>query len=129
MREEDPNVNMMLRSGETMGEDKGKQPEEDTWVHKAPAKEPKFDLEHVKETFMKDKKSSTKVSTSGSKDQPDLEMDPLMLTTFLETFMKLLNDKKVVKGLQEMINRCAVSGEPCVVRKLGKHDLHTEREM
>lgn len=29
-REEDPNVNMILRSGATMGEDKGKQPKEDT---------------------------------------------------------------------------------------------------
>ena len=39
-REEEPNVNMMLRSGATIGEDKGKQPEGDTWVRKAPAKEP-----------------------------------------------------------------------------------------
>jgi len=42
LREEDPNVNMMLIRNETIGKDKGKQPKEDTWVHKAPAKEPEF---------------------------------------------------------------------------------------
>ena len=55
--EEDSNVNMVLRSGATIGEDKGKQPKEDTWVHKAPTKEPNFDLECAKETFMESKKS------------------------------------------------------------------------
>ena len=38
--EEDPNVNMMLRSGTTTGDDKGKQSEESAWVCKAPTKEP-----------------------------------------------------------------------------------------
>ena len=39
--EEDPNVNIMLGSGiATTGDDKGKQPEESAWVHKAPTKEP-----------------------------------------------------------------------------------------
>ena len=83
--EEDPNVNIVLRSGATIGEDNGKQPEEDTWVHKAPTKEPEFDLEHTKEMFMEAKKSFTEASTSGSKDQPEPGMDPSMLTTFLET--------------------------------------------
>jgi len=69
-REEDPNVNMMLRSGVTTREDTGKQPEEDTWVRKVPAKEPKFDLERTKETFMEAKKSFVEASTSSSKDQP-----------------------------------------------------------
>lgn len=31
-REEDPNVNMMLRSGATTEEDKGKQLKEDAWL-------------------------------------------------------------------------------------------------
>ena len=70
-REEDSNVKMMLRSGMTTGEDKGKQPEESAWVCKAPTKEPKFDLECMKETFMEAKKSFTKASTSRSKDQPE----------------------------------------------------------
>jgi len=58
-RVEDPNVNMMLRSGATMGEGKGKRPKEDAWVGKAPAKQPKFDLERAKETFMEAKKNFT----------------------------------------------------------------------
>jgi len=127
--EEDPNVNMMLRSGATIGEDKGKQPEEDTWVHEAPTKEPEFDLECTKDTFIEAKKNFAKASTSGSKDQPEPGMDPSMLTTFLETCMKLLRDNKAVKGLQELITRCAGSREPHVVQKLGKHPLRTEREM
>lgn len=108
-RKEDPNVNMVLKSSMTIGEDKGKQPEEDTWVRKAPIKEPEFDLEHEKETFMEAKKSFTEASTSGSKDQPEPGMDPYMLTTFLETCMKLLHDNKAVKGLQELIIRCVES--------------------
>jgi len=87
LREEDPNLNMMLRSGATTGEDKGNQPKESTWVRKAPVKEPEFDLEHTKETFMEAKKSFAEASTSG---RPKPGMDPLMLTTFLETCMKLL---------------------------------------
>ena len=119
----------MLRSGVTTREDKGKQLEEDTWVRKAPTKEPEFDLEHAKETFMEAKKIFAEASTSGSKDQPEPGMDPSMLTTFLETCMKLLRDNKAVKGLQELITRCTWSGEPHVVRKLGKHKLCTGREM
>jgi len=108
-------VNMVLKSGATMGEDKGKKPEEDTWVRKAPTKKLEFDLECTKETFMKAKKSFAEASTLGSKDQTEPEMDPSMLTTFLETCMKLLRDNKAVKGLQELITRCARSGESHMV--------------
>ena len=128
-REEDPNVNIVFRRGITTSDDKGKQSEESVWVRKAPTKEPKFDLERTKETFMEAKKSFTKDSTSSSKDQLELGMDPSMFTTFLETRMKLLCDRKVVKRLQELITRCSRSGEPCVVRKLGKHALRTGRIM
>lgn len=93
-----------------MGDDKGKQPKESAWVCKSPTKEPEFDLECVKETSMKAKKSFMKASTSGSKDQLELGMDPSMLTTFLEICMKLLHDSKVFKGLQELITRCAGLG-------------------
>ncbi len=55
---------------------------------------------------MEAKKSFTKASTSGSKDQLEPGMDPSMLTTFLETCMKQLRDSKAVKGLQELITRC-----------------------
>jgi len=96
--EEDPNVNMVLKSGATIGEDNGKKPEEDTWVRKAPTKEPEFELERA-ETFMEAKKIFAEASTSSSKDQPEPRMDHSMLTTFLETFMKLLHDHKAVNGL------------------------------
>ena len=53
LHKEDPNMNMVHRSGATIEEDKGKQPEEDMWVRKAPIKELEFDLQRVKETFWK----------------------------------------------------------------------------
>lgn len=78
---------------------------------------------------MEARKSFTEVSTSGSKDQPKLEMDPSMLNTFLETCIKLLCDNKVVRGLQELITRCTGSSELRVVRKLGRHVLRIGWEM
>lgn len=116
-RKEDLNVNIVLRSGTAMGDDKGKQPEDSTWVDKAQAKEVGFDLQCTWETFMEAKKGFAEASTSGRKDKPESEMDPSMLTTFLETCMKLLHDSKAMKGLQELINICTgtVLGEPCVV--------------
>ena len=78
---------------------------------------------------MEAKKIFTEASTSGSKDQLEPRMDPSMLTTFLKTCMKMLHDSKVVKGLQELITRCVGSGETHVVQKLGKHALHTGREI
>jgi len=97
--EEDPNVNIMLQSGITTGDDKGKHPKESTWVRKALMKEPEFDLELAKETFMEAKKSFGESSSSGSKDRLELEMDPSMLTTFIETCMKLPRDSKAINGL------------------------------
>ena len=82
-REEDLNLNIVLRSGIEMGDDKGKQPEDSRWVRKAPVKEAEFDLEHVRETFMEAKKSFAEGSTSGSRDKLVQEIDPSMLTTFL----------------------------------------------
>jgi len=113
----------VLRSGITRGDDKGKQPKDNTWVRKAPTKETEFNFEHARETFREVKKSLAEASTSGSKDKPNQEMDPSMLTTFLETCMKLLRDSKVVKVLQELINRCTgnTPADPCVVQKIDKH--------
>lgn len=127
-RKEDLNVNIMLQSGITTRDDKGKQPEESAWVCKVPMKEPKFDLESTKETFM-ETKSFMEASTSGSKDKLGPEIDLSLLTTFLETCMKLLHDSKVVKGLQELITWCARSGEPHVVWKLENYTSRTRREM
>lgn len=114
-------------------EDKGMKPEERKWVCKAPKKKVRFNLEHAKETFMEANKSLTEASTSGNQGQLSEEMDPYMLTTFLEICMKLLCDNKAVKGLQEVINKCvgkenALEGH-CVVRKIGKHKVRTGSEM
>lgn len=80
---------------------------------------------------MEAKKSFTDASTSGRKDRLELEIDPYMIITFLETCMKLLCDSKAIKGLQELINRCTgtMPREPRVFRKIGKHKTRMEREM
>ena len=115
------------------GEDKGKKLAEGEWVCKAPKKETGFDLERVKETFMEAKKRFIEASTLGNQEKVIEEMDPSMITTFLETCMKLLRDSKAMKGLQELINRCSskerATGELHVVRKLGKHKARAGREM
>jgi len=72
---------------------------------------------------MEDKNSFTEASTSGSKDKLEPNMDPPMLTTFLERYMKLLCDSKAMKVLQELITRCVGLGEPHVFWKLGKHTM------
>lgn len=128
---EDPNIHIVLHSAITMGDNKGKHSEDSTWVKKTPVKEVEFDLEHACEAFMEAKMSFVEASTSESKDKPEPEMDPSMLTTFLETCMKLLCDNKAMKGLQELINRCAgtVPGELLVVQKIGKHKTRTRRKM
>jgi len=96
--EEDPNVNIVLRSRIMKVDDNEKQPEDSTSVDEAPTKEAEFDLECARETFMEAKKSFVDASTSRSKDRPKLEMDPSMLTKFLETCMKLLllSDKRCI---------------------------------
>ena len=55
-------------------------------------------MERAKETFMEAGKSFADASTLGSKDILEIKMDPSMLTTFLKTCMKLLRDRKVIKG-------------------------------
>jgi len=52
---------------------------------------------------MEVKKSFAEPSTSGSQEKLAGEMDSSMITTFLETCMKLLHDSKVVKGMQKLI--------------------------
>lgn len=61
--EEDPKVNIMLRSGTTMRENEGKQLAEVEWVRKESEKETGFYLECPKETIMEEKKSFTEAST------------------------------------------------------------------
>jgi len=80
---------------------------------------------------MEAKKSFAQASTLGSKDKPELEMDPSVLTTFLETYMKLLCNSKAMKGLQKLINRCVGTalGEPHVVCKIKKNNTRTGCEI
>jgi len=80
---EDPNVNIVLRSENAIGDDNGKQPKESTWVRKSLTKEAKFDLKCAHKTFMEAKKSFVETYTSGSKDKLDQEVDPSMLKNFL----------------------------------------------
>lgn len=77
----------------------------------------------------KAKKIFTNASTLGSKDPLRPEMDPSMITTFMETCMKLLCNSKSMKGLQELITNFVGLEEPCVVWKLRKHTLRIGREM
>jgi len=65
-REEDPKVDIVLWSGISTIEDKGKHPKESERVRKAPENEVEFDLKHTQETFMEAKKSFIEASTSGS---------------------------------------------------------------
>ena len=101
---------MVLRSGANEEEDKNKQPGDDVWVCKTPIKVPKLDSGCMKEIDMEAAKSFAEVSTLGSKKQSELGVDPSMVTTFLETGMKLLLDNEVVQGLQELITRCVELG-------------------
>ena len=47
--------------------------------------------------------------------------------------MKLLHNSKVIKGLQELINRCPrkenIIDGPCIVRNIGRHKTRTWHQM
>ena len=100
-RDKDPKVNMVLRSGTTIGEDKGNLSKKDTGVGK--------------ETYLEARESSAEVFTPGSRDQHEQDRDPSMLTTFLETCIKLIRNNRAVRGFQELINSCMGMREPSVV--------------
>lgn len=68
-REEDQSMNIVLRSGIMTNDDKGKQPEEDGWVYKAPEKGLGLDLARAKEKFMVAKKIFAEASTWGIQDK------------------------------------------------------------
>jgi len=79
---------------------------------------------------MEAKKRFSKASTSGSQNQAletgtPIEVDPSMLTIFLETCMKLLRNRRAMKGLQEITKKCtgkenSPNGHR-IVKKNGKH--------
>lgn len=94
-------------------------------------RELEFDLERAKETFMEAKRSFTDAPTSRRNGRLELEMDPSMLTMFLEACIKLIRDSNFVKDLQEVITICAGTtlGEPRVVWKIKKHTMQIGKEM
>lgn len=98
-RTEGPNINMMLRSDLATKEDKGKNLEKDMWVCKAPRKATRIWFGAGKGNFLEAKKNFAKALTSSSEEQPDLKQDNALVTTFLETYMKLLWDANMVNGL------------------------------
>lgn len=109
---EDHIINIVARSGMAIGEDKGKWPETDGWVHKASKKDLDFDLNRAKEAFMEAKKKFAMASTSGSQEEmpkssTTQEVDTSVLDTFLKNCMKLLRDKKELEGMQDLIDKCA----------------------
>jgi len=79
---------------------------------------------------MEAKKSFAEASTLGSQDKMQeismlVEVDPSILTMFLETCMELLRNSKAMEGLQEIINKCAckekIHDKHCVVRMIVKY--------
>ena len=72
-RDNEPKVNMVLRSSASIGEVDGV-------------------------TNMEARESFTSVSTQDSRDQLELDRDSSMLTTFLETCIKLLHDNREIRG-------------------------------
>lgn len=109
-REEDQCINIILRSGMATDTDKGKQPEEDGWMHKDVEKEVDFDLNRAKETFMEAKKNFVEDCTSTNHEKIPItsatqEVYPSILATFLKSCMKILRNQKVVEGLQELIDK------------------------
>jgi len=82
---------------------------------------------------MEVKKSFVKASTSRSQDKLPTAVDPSIITTFLETCMKLLHNSKAMKGLQELINkRVCNKNAPeghYAIRKIVKHKTRTGHEM
>ena len=130
-REEDPSINMVLRSNATTGGYVRKQLGDNGKGCDAPTRELDLEIEQVRGTSKEAQKSFTEVSALGNRDPIESGMDPFVLTTFLETCMKLLRDKKAMNGLQEPINKCAGNtlGEFHVVQNIGKHKTRIGREM
>jgi len=127
--EEDPSINMVLRSGANIGGNPQKEHVEGRKRCDTPIKEHDSEPEWGKKMSREAQWSFVEASTLGRMDQTKPRLDPSMITTFLETCMKLLRDNKAIQGLQELITRCVRSSEPQVVQKIGRHALHIGREM
>jgi len=120
-REEDPSINMVLRSGATVGGNEGGK-RCDTPMH-----EHDTELEQGKMESKETQQSFVKVSTRGRRNRMESVVDSSMITTFLETYMKWLRNCNIVQGLQELITRCTGSSELQVIQKIGRHVMCTKR--
>lgn len=87
---------------------------------------------------MEAKKRFAEASTSGSQGKfggidnaQDIECS--LLVTFLKTCMKLLRDRKVVEGLQQLIDNCMGKNKPLseqpALHKVGKRNKRTGRKV
>jgi len=96
---EDPSINMVLRSDATIEGNMWQKHAEDGKSRNAPTKEPNSETEQVMKTSGEAQRSVVEASTPSTRDQTESRLDPSMITTILETCMKLLCDSKPIKGL------------------------------
>lgn len=83
---------MVLRSGTTVGRNEdGKRCDLPMQEHNTERKQGKMGPREAQWGFAKG-------STPGRRDQTEAGVDPSMITTFLETCMKLLHDREAVQG-------------------------------
>lgn len=83
--------------------------------------------------------TSTSTTQSTQKDNYEIilvatqDVDLNVLKSFLQIYMKLLRNNKVIQGLQELINSCApkevMQSEMCAMNNLHRHKKRTGKEM
>jgi len=64
----------------------------------------------AKKRFVETSTSEIQEKSGGTNEEKDV--DPLLLSTFLKKCMKLLRDRKIVEGLQELIDNCTGKVKP-----------------
>ena len=101
-------VNVVTWSGATTHPQNTEKQLADTWVRKAPAKIPAFDITRERETFMEVKKDFAGPSTSVAPAQPqqpssrpqEAPLDNVStLSSFLQSCLKLLRDQDALTEL------------------------------
>lgn len=86
-REESTSINMVQRNNVTKGGNmEGAQ-------GNSPMANHTIELKQGRVGLNEDQLSFTKAATSGEKDQTEAKMDPYMITSFLDTCMKLLESE------------------------------------
>jgi len=103
--EEDPSINMVLRSGTVVGRNENEK------RYDLPMQEHNTELKEGKTRPREAQWGFVKAFTPERRDQMEARVDPSMITTFLETCMKLLCDHEVIQGLQDLITSFAGSSK------------------